>query len=269
MSLMLHSGSADASRDQVFEVKTPKATGRWYPISHGTMVEVVQQAIKSAGLTVKNEKFGLMGKLKEKFFGVFEVDVPGPKPKEPVQAKPYSLMIGVRNSIDKSMAAGICFGAHVTVCDNMCFSGEVTVIRKHTKGIMRVLPQQALEAVKKYPGFAAYQDRLYKRLMEIDPAGNLLNMRGMTPALPCVEAVDHLLMESYRMGVIPASGVGRVYDIWKDPPHDEFKIPSAWSLLNAFTEYMKGIQATNPEEAASRTIRLTGLFNNQFMSKAA
>lgn len=275
MAVSLMSGGVGATLEEVRRVKAPKAQKRWYPISHGEMVDVVKNAIDQAGLTITEESYGLMGKGGEKFFGTFAVTSPQLQESNEAgtQTAPYRLMIGVRNSIDKSMAAGICFGARVMVCDNLCFSGEVTVMKKHTKGIMRVLPQAALQAVKQFPGFLERQDRLFKRLREVTPGNSPVEIVGTPTADGGMEyrikaqakPVDHILMEAYRLGVIPSSGIGQVYEVWKNPPHDEFKIASAWSLFNAFTEYLKKIQGENPEVAASRSIRLTGLFAKMYM----
>jgi hypothetical protein len=49
-------------------------------------------------------------------------------------------VVGIRNSHDKAFAAGIIAGAQVLVCDNLCFSGEILLARKHTGHIHYDLP---------------------------------------------------------------------------------------------------------------------------------
>ena len=51
------------------------------------------------------------------------------------------LAIGFRNSYDKSMALGIVVGANVIVCANLTFTGEITVMRKHSKNILNSLEE--------------------------------------------------------------------------------------------------------------------------------
>ena len=52
----------------------------------------------------------------------------------------YCLVLGLRNSHDKTFPAGVVAGASVFVCDNLSFSGEVKFARKHTRFIVRDLP---------------------------------------------------------------------------------------------------------------------------------
>ena len=53
----------------------------------------------------------------------------------------YCWVLGLRNSHDKTFPAGIVAGASVFVCDNLSFSGEIKFARKHTRFIVRDLPQ--------------------------------------------------------------------------------------------------------------------------------
>ena len=52
----------------------------------------------------------------------------------------YNTVIGLRNSHDKVISAGVACGSGVFVCDNLCFSGEVKLARKHTANILTDLP---------------------------------------------------------------------------------------------------------------------------------
>ena len=54
---------------------------------------------------------------------------------------------GLRNSHDKTFPAGIVAGAQIFVCDNLRFSGEVKLARKHTIHIVRDLPRLVQSAV--------------------------------------------------------------------------------------------------------------------------
>src|ERR1041384_4160845 len=49
-------------------------------------------------------------------------------------------VLGVRNSYDRSLAVGLTLGSRVFCCDNLAFSGEVTMHRKHTLNVFRDLP---------------------------------------------------------------------------------------------------------------------------------
>ena len=65
----------------------------------------------------------------------------------------YRRMIGVRNSHDKSVAAGLVAGARVTVCANGMFTGEdICLNRKHTSRIFDDLDQKIVEGFEKVFG---------------------------------------------------------------------------------------------------------------------
>lgn len=61
-------------------------------------------------------------------------------PNESAIAKSYRYVLGVRNSNNMRFPAGLVIGIAPFVCDNLLFSGEVTVARRHTKNILTDLP---------------------------------------------------------------------------------------------------------------------------------
>ena len=52
----------------------------------------------------------------------------------------HCLALGIRSSYDRSLAVGLVAGSRVFCCDNLAFSGEVTMHRKHTVNVFRDLP---------------------------------------------------------------------------------------------------------------------------------
>jgi hypothetical protein len=54
--------------------------------------------------------------------------------------KDYGLAIGLRTSYDRSLSVRMIAGTHVLCCDNLAFSGEVSMQRKHTANVFRDLP---------------------------------------------------------------------------------------------------------------------------------
>jgi hypothetical protein len=74
-------------------------------------------------------------------------------------------MIGVRNSVNKTLKVGITAGTRVFVCDNMAFSGDFIRFRKHTGGLdLEELQELSNDAVKqmdiKLLGFEKWQSTL-------------------------------------------------------------------------------------------------------------
>ena len=62
-------------------------------------------------------------------------------------ARDYAWIVGIRNSHDKRYPAGLVAGSCVFVCDNLCFSGEVRISRKHTRFAARDLRHLTSRAV--------------------------------------------------------------------------------------------------------------------------
>lgn len=60
-------------------------------------------------------------------------------------------MVGLRNSHDKRFLVGISFGSRVFVCDNLAFTGDHVVKRKHTANLKRDLPGLVHRAARGSP----------------------------------------------------------------------------------------------------------------------
>ena len=165
-----------------------------------------------------------------------------------VNGKPaadYALAIGVRNSYDRSLSVGLTLGSRVFCCDNLAFSGEVTMHRKHTVNVFRDLP-----------------DLIYRMLSQVssmrersDGEIAAMKVRDLPPA-----HAHHLMVEAIRANVLPASRLPKVIEAWDEPRHEEFAPRTAWSLFNAFTEVQKG---ACPRAQMEGSLRLSSLFRKE------
>src|SRR5262249_15582409 len=124
INLCLHYGSQSVSRDRVATVATPPRTRSWVPIAHAGLLDGVQTALERSGLHVVNEARGL-SREGARYFGLLQLSNGQP-------AQDFGLVVGLRNSHDKPFPAGLVVGAAVFVCDNLSFSGEVRLARKHS-----------------------------------------------------------------------------------------------------------------------------------------
>ena len=131
-NLCLHTGANAVDRDQVAAVPIPPRTRSWVPLAHHKLLEGVQNRLQEAGLSVVSEAHGLT-RDGARYFGLLQV-VNGHADND------FGLVIGLRNSHDKSFPAGLVVGASVFVCDNLSFSGEIKLARKHTVHVERDLP---------------------------------------------------------------------------------------------------------------------------------
>lgn len=235
-NLCLHAGGKKVEREQVFGVVTPPETETWTPIPHHSLLQAVESNLIGSGFSVVAESHALAHE-GDRYFGLLQV-VNGHNSDD------YGLVIGVRNSHDKAFPASLCLGSSVFVCDNLSFSGEVKLGRKHTKFINRDLPQVVSRAVGLLGDHRQNQD---DRIAAYKNTG-LSNM----------EANDFII-RALESRVIGTQAVVDVVKCWRTPPHPEFTERNCWSLFNAFTEVLKG----NMEQAFKRTTALHGLMDAQ------
>jgi hypothetical protein len=156
----------------------------------------------------------------------------------------YSV-VGLRNSHDKSYPAGLVVGSRVFVCDNLAFSGEISVARKHTTNILRDLQGLTCRAV----GFLA--ERWMDQEKRID------GYKGYE--VDDARAHD-LIVRAIDARVISTTQLPKVIHEWREPRHPEFGEGNAWLLFNSFTEVLKEV---NPFDLPRRTQALHGLFDHQ------
>ena len=234
-NLCLHCGGQKAERAEVQLVPTPRATATWTPIPHLELVTQVERTLRTNGLVVGTQAHSLSHD-GQRYFGLMEV-------LREQNAGDYCWVLGLRNSHDKTFPAGVTAGASVFVCDNLSFSGEVKLARKHTTHITRDLPRLVQSAVGKLMDRWHHQDT-----------------RIATYQLADVEdrTAHDLIVRAVDVGVCPNKLVPRVLHEWREPRHEAFTPRNAWSLFNAFTEALKG----NLIELPRRTEALHGLLDN-------
>lgn len=233
--LMLHAGGRVATLDELRECATPQPVGRWHPVSHVRVLESVKETLAGAGYVVKAEKLGV-ARDGARFFGVLDLETP--------LAAGASLSVGVRNSVDKSFPLGFAAGSRVFVCDNLAFSAELMVRRKHTTNGMRAFGGAIAAAVASLTSFKQVEEERIRRMAE----------RELTAA-----EASHIILSAYRRGIISTLQLPKVCVEWEEPRHDDFRPRTAWSLFNAFTEVLKPRAVSAPQAFVASTIRLNGL----------
>lgn len=238
MTFMMHCGAHQADRQAVEDVATPQSTDTWYPIPHNSLISLVEKSLPQFGLTLGDTSHALM-RDEHRYFGMMEVKPEGDQPDD------YGLVLGLRNSHDKSFPAGLCLGSQVFVCDNLAFSAEVVIGRRHTRHIMDDLPRLIGAALGKLVSARLDQDR------RIDA----YKQAGLTDADAAL-----LIMHAYQQGAIKQTHATKVWDEWAEPSHAEFaEEANIWRLMNAMTEIQKGI---NPFELQKRTQKMHPLLDH-------
>ncbi len=233
--LCLHTGAATVSRELVNASVTPQRTDTWVPIPHGILIDRVQRSLEQSGLRVIAESHGLT-KDGYRYFGLMQMQLVNDD-----TDGDYGLVVGLRNSHDKSFPAGLVVGSSVFVCDNLSFSGEIKLARKHTVHIERSLPQLIDRAVGQLADHRQLQ------------AQRFLSYKGYE--ITDTQAHD-LIIKAYDSRILPVTSLPEVLREWREPSHPEFKEgKTLWRLFNAFTEVYKG----NIGELPRRTQALHGI----------
>lgn len=237
MTLIVHRGGWQATKADLAAVPVPDPTESYHPVPYGRFIEEVELHMPRFDLTVTSSAFAL-AREGGQMFGVLTCLNGRP-------AADYAIAIGVRNSYDRSLAIGLTLGSRVFCCDNLAFSGEVTMHRKHTVNVFRDLP-----------------DLIYRMLSQVssmrertDGEIAAMKVRELPPA-----HAHNLMVEAVRANVLPASRLPKVIEAWDEPLHEEFKPRTAWSLFNAFTETQKG---STPRSQMEGSLRLSSLFRRE------
>jgi Domain of unknown function (DUF932) len=234
-NLYLHCGAHAVPRERVAEVLTPSRTESWVPIAHDKLLTGVQEALARSGLHVVTEAHGLTN-AGNRYFGLLQVA-------NGTNTAAFGLVVGIRNSHDKSFPAALVLGAQVFVCDNLSFSGEVKLARKHTAHIERDLPQLVERAVGMLSDLRNTQERRFTAYQHHELADS---------------GAHDLVIKAMDSRIIPVTRIPDVLQEWREPRHPEFREGrTAWRLFNAFTEALKG----NLGELPKRTQALHGLLD--------
>ncbi len=216
-NLLLHCGANEVPRQELSHIHTPAATYSWQPIPHDLLLKQVEATLPRYGMRVVNEAHGLSHD-GNRYFGLLEIGNGSNHPD-------YSRVLGIRNSHDKRFPAGLVLGNQVLVCDNLSFSGEIKVARKHTSMILSDLPHLIDDGVCRLRDSWHEQDRRIERYQKCDLRDTV--MHDLT-----INALDR--------GVICGSQVPKVLAEYREPRHEAFQPRTLWSWFNSITETLKG-----------------------------
>ena len=236
-NLILHAGAHAIERTALAAVATPERTATWVPLPHDRLLSGIQSTLEHAGLSVVTEAHGLTNN-GARYFGLLQV-----KSGSSQDDGDFGLVVGIRNSHDKTFPAGLVVGASVFVCDNLSFSGEIKLARKHTVYVERDLPNLIERAVGQLGELHRTQGERF--------AGYKHTQIGDSTA-------HDLIVRALDARVIPVTLIPDVLKEWREPSHPEFaQDRSAWRLFQAFTESLK----SNLDALPKRTIALHGILD--------
>ena len=243
--LMLHCGANTVDEAAVREVVTPASTASHVPVPHGMVLDLVAKMLDHAGWEIINREYGLF-KDGAQMFSVWFIG------NGIFSHEDYQLALGIRNAHDKRFPISVAVGLGVFVCDNLSFSGLISLAAKHTKNVIRDLPQKTFDLFGRLEAANLLQDKRIAAYKE----------RPVSTT-----EVHDFLVRSVDEKVIPNSYVPQVLKEFRTPTHEEFLydstglnkgVRSAWTLMNAYTQRFK---STNALDLPGRTVRLHGMLD--------
>jgi hypothetical protein len=206
------------SIEALLGVETPEKTDSFTPICHHALVLMVRSAIEAAGLTIVLEEHSL-ARGGQRYFGGFAVTGAG------IDGTDRQVVIGLRNSHDKAFAAAICIGNRMLVCENLCFSSDVKLARRHTVNIMADLPRVIADAIGRV---VSHWNDMGKRI-------EAYKATPITDAQAC-----ELVIKLVDSKAFTARDIYAAVQEFRKPRHADFEGSTLWSLYNAITELLKG-----------------------------
>lgn len=218
--LMLHAGAETIDYDGLRSIVTPERTETHVPLAHHDLVNMVEYALGYHGHEVTARQFGVTPD-HARFFGVLSLKS---------DYGDYTDMIGLANSHDKTVALSVCFGSEVFVCDNMAFSAETVVKKKHTANSRRMLPATIEEIIAPLK-----QNRIGQHMMFDRYKGTALTD----------DEADQLIMQMFRRRIINCTRIPEVLEQWENPSCD-WGDKSVYRLFNGATWSLKPKVAEKP-----------------------
>ncbi len=236
-SLVLHRGARIVTREELERVSTPEPVGRWRPVPFGTVLNAAESALYDAGYGIVKESLAL-SRGDDQFFGTLDLSAPIPGGS--------TVSVGIRSSHDKSLSLGWCCGTRTFVCDNLSFSSNIVIARKHTVfGADRYIEAIAVQ-VRKLADYREMETRRVQWMMET----------ALTD-----EKAESLLLRAYEQGILTQRSLPKAIAEWRQPSFEDFDEKNYWRMQNGITLAIGKRAQSNPQAHALATIRLGHLLS--------
>lgn len=192
---MIVIGKNHVTAEQLLNVVTPAETDTFKPLPHYLLVEYTREALNDSGFQIVEEDH-VIAKDGLRYFGGFALSHTS------LSGDRRQIVCGIRNANDKSFPAAICIGNRMLVCENLCFSSEEKLTRRHTKNIMRDLRGVIVAAIS----------RLIKAWNDMET--RIAAYEGVTID---EQQAAHLLLGLIDNNGLPARDFYNVIQCWRNP----------------------------------------------------
>jgi len=214
--ILMHRGGELITKDQLDLIPVPELTESYMPVSHYHLADkfstISQDILRDYILIGENYGIARQG---NQLFAVLKFKNTNSE---------LGLSIAYRNSYDRSMAIGMAIGATVFVCDNLMLSGDIVIMKKHTKNVWTDLEETAIATIYK-------SQKNYEQIV-----GDAEAFRALP--LEDIEAFQ-LMGVLFGNNIVSPRQLTVLKEAWLRPRHEEFEPRNMWSLYNAGTECLK------------------------------
>lgn len=215
--------------DQLKKIKKPEPMGKRHcPIDHHELVDIAKRQLTDNGFTIEQEEHGLSEEGMNCFSG-FSIR------KSDFDNTDRELVFGLRNSHIQRFASSVAVGSSMLVCENLCFSSDITLSRKHTNHIMRELPtimNKAIQSIQQTWDNEGKRIETYKNteVNEVEVINKLLKANLIKPT----KIGDFL--DLVQNGGVDVNGTKGAFHEYRG---------TLWNIFNAVTESYKHLTANN------------------------
>ncbi len=117
-------------------------------------------------------------------------------------AEGVTLSVGVRNSNDKKSPIGLCVGSRTYVCDNLAFSSEIVISKKHTRNGRNRFNEGVANVITRL--------REYKDIES-------QTIAGMQRKFLLKDKANSIMFQAMRKKIVPARLVPKLAEEWEQP----------------------------------------------------
>jgi hypothetical protein len=241
-TLVTHCGAREVSREELNQIEAPPPTQTWYPVRHATVVESVSDLLRTGGFEIQKAAYAV-SRQGARMFCTLDLATP--------LFPGVSLAVGLRNSWDRSFPLGFCAGSRCLVCDNLAFSADLLVARKHTRFGQDRFREAIAQAVGSLGQFQQVEGERIRRFQALTLSD---------------ERAESLILRSFERGFVSYRALPAVIQEWRQPSHDYGSEPSVWRLLNAWTGVLGPVAKRSPQRFAALTMDLQRMLDEHLPS---
>jgi hypothetical protein len=198
----------------------PARTSTYTPIPHSEFLATLRDHLRNAGYSIVGQRL-YTNENGQKLVGFYDL-TSGNTPLD--EARDMNMMIGFRNSYDKSMKIGLAAGGSVIICGNGAIMGSMmTFVKKHTGSVDSLLREKIQEVISQI------NENFIKLNIEVDIMKDYTLTRTQKAEILGRMYFDEELLTPNQLSIVK--------DEMNNSEH--FSGNTAWDLYNNVTEALK------------------------------